>query len=92
MTEDLPFAYMGPPLKGKIRSNLEDFSVEEILHYEASGEGEHLFLHVNKVGINTKDVAKELAVTAETVLMCIRQSSTVWRVVVMADGGAADSV
>ena len=71
MTEDLPFAYMGPPLKGKIRSNLEDFSVEEILHYEASGEGEHLFLHVNKVGINTKDVAKELARVAQVKLVDI---------------------
>ena len=37
-------------------------------------------------------VAKELAVSAETALMCIRQSSTVWRVVAMADGGAADAV
>ena len=35
--------------------------------------------------------AAELAVTAETVLMCIRDSATSWRVVVMADGGTPDA-
>ena len=35
--------------------------------------------------------AAELALGAETVSMCIRESATAWRVVTMADGGTADA-
>jgi len=35
--------------------------------------------------------AAELAITVETVVMCIRDSATSWRVVVMADGGTPDA-
>jgi hypothetical protein len=37
------------------------------------------------------DYAAELAITAETVMMCIRESATSWRVVAMADGGTPDA-
>jgi len=60
-TANLPFAHGGPPLTGRLRSCPEDFQVDEILGYEASGEGEHAFLHVRKRGLNTADVARELA-------------------------------
>lgn len=60
-TLDLPFAHGGPPMSGLLRAAPEDFQVAEILGYEASGEGEHAFLHVQKRGLNTADVARDLA-------------------------------
>jgi len=60
-TTDLPFAYGRPPLHGLLRANPEDFQVDEILGYEPCGEGEHAFLHIRKRGLNSADVARELA-------------------------------
>lgn len=58
---DLPYAYGTPPLAAQLRSSPEDFFVEEILGYEADGEGEHALLWVEKRGANTDWVARELA-------------------------------
>ncbi|MBK6436123.1 MAG: tRNA pseudouridine(13) synthase TruD [Rhodanobacteraceae bacterium] len=60
MTE-LPFAYGGAPLRGKLRVEPEDFFVDEQLGFEASGSGEHWFIHIEKRGANTGFVAKQLA-------------------------------
>ena len=57
----LPFAYGSPPLSARLRVSPEDFQVEEILGYEADGEGEHALLWVQKRGANTDWVARELA-------------------------------
>ncbi len=46
---------------GKIKVNPEDFTVDEIPAYEPSGSGEHLFVHLTKTGITTKEVQKALA-------------------------------
>ena len=56
-----PCAHGGPPLQGRLRSAPEDFRVEEILGYDAEGQGEHAFLWVEKRGANTDWVARELA-------------------------------
>jgi tRNA pseudouridine13 synthase len=60
MTE-LPYAYGTPPLTAQLRATPEDFRVEEILGYEADGEGEHALLWVEKRGATTDWVARELA-------------------------------
>ena len=57
----LPWAYGGPPLQARLRSAPEDFRVEEILGYDADGQGEHVLLWVEKRGANTDWVARELA-------------------------------
>ncbi len=57
----LPRAYGDAVLKGKFRSCPEDFIVEEINAFEAHGEGEHLLLTIEKRGLNTAFVAKELS-------------------------------
>ncbi|TAM63177.1 MAG: tRNA pseudouridine(13) synthase TruD [Rhodanobacter sp.] len=57
----LPWAYDGPPLRARLRSVPEDFRVEEILGYDADGQGEHVLLWVEKRGANTDWVARELA-------------------------------
>jgi tRNA pseudouridine13 synthase len=58
---ELPRAYGTPPLTAEMRRTPEDFRVEEILGYDADGEGEHALLWVEKRGANTDWVARELA-------------------------------
>jgi tRNA pseudouridine13 synthase len=58
---ELPRAYGAPPIKANLRRTPEDFRVDEILGYDADGEGEHALLWVEKRGANTDWVAKELA-------------------------------
>lgn len=58
---DWPRAYGDPPLHGVIRSTPEDFQVDEVLGFEADGEGTHAFLKIRKKSANTEWVAKQLA-------------------------------
>lgn len=51
-------------LSARIRSVPEDFVVEEIDAFEASGAGEHLLLTVEKRGMNTAFAAKRIAAWA----------------------------
>ncbi|MCR6685311.1 tRNA pseudouridine(13) synthase TruD [Pseudoxanthomonas sp.] len=53
----MPLAFGAPLLMARIRSAPEDFRVEEIDGFEASGEGEHLLLTIEKRGMNTGFVA-----------------------------------
>jgi tRNA pseudouridine13 synthase len=55
LTQDLPGT------GGSVRVSEEDFRVEELPLYEPSGEGEHLYLTVEKRGRNTHDVVRELS-------------------------------
>jgi tRNA pseudouridine13 synthase len=59
--DDLPYAYGLPPGQGMIRQNPEDFIVQEQLGFTPSGEGEHVFLQIEKRGENTDFVVGELA-------------------------------
>jgi len=60
-TARLPHALGGPVCHGTIKLTPEDFVVEEILGFEPSGEGEHVFLRIEKRGENTDYVARQLA-------------------------------
>lgn len=57
------FSYLhGKPLPtAVIRSQPEDFRVIENLGFEPEGEGEHVFLYIQKEGENTDWVARQLA-------------------------------
>ena len=58
----LPFLSSGVPgCGGVFKASPEDFVVEELPAYQPSGEGEHLFVWVEKRGRSTPDVAKALA-------------------------------
>jgi len=59
--DGLPRASAPPGLSGVIRCAPEDFQVREILGFDLSGSGEHLYLLVRKTGQNTRWVAKRLA-------------------------------
>jgi len=62
----------GPPvLHGRIRALPEDFFVEELAAFEASGEGEHLLLTIEKRGMNTAFAAKRLAAWAGVAEMAV---------------------
>lgn len=50
-----------PGTGGRIKEQPEDFRVEEIPLYEPSGEGDHLYLLVEKRGLTTYDLLRELA-------------------------------
>lgn len=50
-----------PPCGGAFKASPDDFEVEELPAYAPSGEGEHLFLWVEKRGRATPEVAKALA-------------------------------
>lgn len=56
-----PYAHGGPAGHGVIRSTPEAFQVEEVLGFDPEGQGEHVFLWVEKRGENTEWVAKQLA-------------------------------
>jgi|AntRauTorckE6833_2_1112554.scaffolds.fasta_scaffold02969_5 tRNA pseudouridine13 synthase len=58
---ELPRAWPAPPWEGLYRCSPEDFQVEEELGFEPDGQGEHLFLWVEKTGTNTGFLAEELA-------------------------------
>ncbi len=50
-----------PGTGGAIGPDLEDFVVEELPAYEPSGSGEHLYVRVEKRGMNTRDAALAIA-------------------------------
>ncbi|KTD45312.1 hydrogenase [Legionella quinlivanii] len=57
----LAYAYGQPASRGILKQYPEDFIVNEILGFDLTGEGEHLFLFIEKRTINTEDVAREIA-------------------------------
>lgn len=59
------YAFGKPTVKGLFRCQPQDFWVNEILGFEPSGEGEHVFLHVEKRGDNTAWLARQIARLAE---------------------------
>lgn len=57
----LPQPYMKSVISAKYKSIADDFIVEEIGHIDLTGTGEHLWMQIQKKGMNTTYVAKELA-------------------------------
>jgi tRNA pseudouridine13 synthase len=50
-----------PGTGGTIKQFPEDFLVDELPLYSCSGSGEHLYLHVEKTGLTTHDLARQVA-------------------------------
>jgi tRNA pseudouridine13 synthase len=68
---DLPYAYGGAAGSGILKQAPDDFAVEEILGFAPSGEGEHVFLHVEKTGANTDAIAARIAEFARLPRMAV---------------------
>ncbi len=58
---DLPRWGGESDIVGSYRARPSDFVVEEVLGYSPSGEGPHHWVWVEKIGVSTDDVAKQLA-------------------------------
>lgn len=58
---DFPRAYGELTASGEFRRLPEDFIVTEVLGYEPSGEGEHVYIQLQKRGENTAWVAQQIA-------------------------------
>jgi len=57
-------SYLTPDLPGTggvLRRSANDFRVDEVPLYEASGEGEHVYLRIRKRGISTFEAIRRLA-------------------------------
>ena len=71
---DLPQP-MTPPIKQALyKAKPEDFVVNERLEVDFTGEGEHLWLHIKKSGINTAYLAKLLSEWADIPLRDVSYS------------------
>lgn len=58
---DFNYAYGAPVSSATLKQQPSDFFVAEELGFEPSGSGEHLFLQVEKVGVNTAQAATQIA-------------------------------
>ncbi len=64
--QPLPYFTAGlPGIGGRIKVQPEDFQVEEIPAYEPSGEGEHLFLWIEKTDVAAADLQRRLVRTLD---------------------------
>lgn len=54
-----------PPISGRIRQEAADFRVDEVPAYPPSGTGTHLFVHFEKVGLDTAEAVRRLAAALE---------------------------
>lgn len=61
LNKALAFAYPASPYAGVIKLSPEDFFVEEELGFTPSGQGNHLFLFIEKHSTNTHYLAEQLA-------------------------------
>ncbi|MFT5119695.1 MAG: tRNA pseudouridine13 synthase [Psychrobacter glaciei] len=64
-TAQLPQPIEPPVQQATYKANATDFIVNELLPLEFTGEGEHLWLHIQKSGMNTAYLAKLLSEWAE---------------------------
>ena len=67
-TAKLPQPTQPPLAQATYKAHATDFLVNEILPLDFTGEGEHLWLHIEKLGMNTAYLAKLLSEWAESPL------------------------
>ncbi|NCP64982.1 MAG: tRNA pseudouridine(13) synthase TruD [Paraglaciecola sp.] len=60
-TSHWAYLHPQPAATGRLKQHLSDFKVTEILGYEPSGQGEHIYLWVRKEGLNTAYLAEQIA-------------------------------
>ncbi|MBT8768636.1 tRNA pseudouridine(13) synthase TruD [Metapseudomonas boanensis] len=56
-----PRAYGEPTGRAQLKATAEDFQVDEVLDIPLAGEGEHLWLWVEKRELNTEEAARRIA-------------------------------
>jgi tRNA pseudouridine13 synthase len=58
---DWHYLYGKPQSRGAFKTAAEDFQVEEVLGYELTGSGEHIYVWLEKQNLNTAYVGEQLA-------------------------------
>lgn len=86
-----------PGIGGVIRTQPEDFRVEEIPLYLPCGQGEHLYLRVTKRGLSTPDLVSRLSSSLGVKARCIgvaglKDARAVTIQMVSAQGATAEAV
>lgn len=61
MNTDWRYAWSKPQVAGDLKTTAQDFYVEEVLGFEPEGLGEHLYLFIEKQGVNTEFLARLIA-------------------------------
>ena len=56
MTSELTFPYGETLIRGVIKQHPGDFKVVENLGFQPLGEGEHLFLNIEKINLTTTEL------------------------------------
>ena len=59
----MPLPYLTPelaPIDAEFRSTPDDFEVDELPAYAPSGSGDHVFAHIEKRGLTTRDAVRAL--------------------------------
>ncbi len=67
----LAYAYGVPAVSATIKQQLNDFIVDEELGFNCTGNGEHLYLRVQKSDLSTPDVARRLQAVTDLPLVAI---------------------
>src|SRR5690606_31496632 len=62
---DLPRAWPATGCRAEFRREVTDFRVDEVLGFTLDGEGEHVFLYLEKIDLNTEEVARRIARLAD---------------------------
>lgn len=60
-TDSLAYAYGVPTASGRLRCAPEDFQVQEVLSFEPSGNGNHVYLQVQKRQLTTEALSQAIA-------------------------------
>ncbi len=58
---EFAFQHGKPSAQAAFKRELADFKVNEVLGFTPTGHGEHIFIHIEKTGLNTAFVAEQLA-------------------------------
>src|SRR4051794_37378456 len=64
----MPLPYLTPTFPGvggSLKQRPEDFFVQELPLYEPSGQGEHVYTEVQKIGLTTFDAIDRIARTLD---------------------------
>lgn len=67
--KDLSTAYSKIEASAVLKDSCNDFKVSEELPFVPDGEGENFFLYIEKTGINTEDLSRQIAKFAQVPLM-----------------------
>ncbi len=54
------YAFGMPPAEARVRARPEDYQVDEVLGFDADGEGDHALVQIWKRGLNSQAVARQL--------------------------------